>query len=174
MSSHQRGVEPYKWDFIYVGAMDKSRKLHVAIDKIIEYKPDARIVLVGDAPSYLIKRYRNYHIDFTGKIPYTEVPDILKKAKIAINYIPDIYPYNIQTSTKLLEYLASKCLVLTNKYSWVEEYCNERSLSILFFEEIDKAFEENYFSLNELDENQKSVKLWNEVIYDSNIEEYLP
>lgn len=40
-----------------------------------------------------------------GPVNRDQLPEIYKNARFGLNYTPDIYPYNVQTSTKTLEYL---------------------------------------------------------------------
>jgi hypothetical protein len=55
-----------------------------------------------------------------GPVSRDQLPEIYKNARFGLNYTPDIYPYNVQTSTKTLEYLASGLGVISNKYKWSE------------------------------------------------------
>ena len=59
---------------------------------------------------------------------YKEVPQIASQAEYAINYIPDKYPYNLQTSTKLLEYVAMNLKIVTTNYKWVNEFEKEKGM----------------------------------------------
>ncbi|EGQ9284141.1 glycosyltransferase family 4 protein, partial [Vibrio vulnificus] len=127
----------YQWDYIYVGAMDASRKLYIAIDKLLKLNPKAKIALVGEPNEKLVKRYDNYSVDFIGRVDYASIPRYLIRAKYALNYVPDVYPYNIQTSTKFLEYIACGCCVITNKYKWVKEYCSNNNLNVIYLDDID-------------------------------------
>ena len=51
---------------------------------------------------------------------------IMSKAKFGLNYVPDIWPWCIQDSTKVIEYCASGLGVITNRYFWVNEFENQR------------------------------------------------
>ena len=48
------------YDVVYVGAMDSSRQLHRALDKLLLLKPDLRVLMVGQASDYLVQRYSTY------------------------------------------------------------------------------------------------------------------
>ncbi|HIH0861713.1 TPA: hypothetical protein ACYHTD_003486, partial [Vibrio cholerae] len=78
-------VNNHKWDYIYVGAMDASRKLHIAIDKILKANPQAKIALVGEPNKNLEQRYDKYSVDFIGRVKYETIPSYLVKAKFALN-----------------------------------------------------------------------------------------
>ena len=82
-----------------------------------------KLCLIGNAEDDIYNTYKNNKdIIFTGKVPYSEVPKIASKAIYGINYIPNKYPFNIQTSTKLLEYLALGLKVITTDYKWVRDF----------------------------------------------------
>jgi hypothetical protein len=57
-----------------------------------------------------------------GPVAPSEVRNYISSSKFAINYIPDIEPFNKQTSTKLLEYTACKVPVVSTRYQWVESF----------------------------------------------------
>lgn len=112
-----------KCDIIYAGAMDKSRQLEKALDAVLMLRPHASIWLVGQPALYLQRRYQHHaNIRFVGPVPNRQIPDLLNQARFGLNYLPDIYPYHFQTSTKLLEYAACGLPVIGNKSSWVNKF----------------------------------------------------
>lgn len=116
-------------DLIYVGTMDKSRQLDKALDAILRLKPDTSIWLVGAPAAYLQKRYQHYaNVRFIGKVPNKKIPLLLNQARFGLNYVPDIYPYQFQTSTKLLEYAACGLPVIGNRTAWVNSFLTKHKL----------------------------------------------
>ena len=110
-------------DLIYVGTMDKSRRLERALDIILRLKPDTHIWLVGNPAAYLQQRYQHHiNVRFLGKVSNKQIPVLLNQAHFGLNYVPDIYPYQFQTSTKLLEYAACGLPVIGNKTAWVNSF----------------------------------------------------
>ena len=65
---------------------------------------------------------------------------IYAKCKYGLNYTPDIYPYNIQTSTKTLEYLASGLEVISNRYYWAEDFCLRNNISFHWYNNMEIIF----------------------------------
>lgn len=119
---YQENVDK-KCDLIYVGAMDKSRQLEKALDVVLKLRPHASIWLVGQPAAYLQHRYQNYaNIRFVGVVPNSQIPTLLNQAKFGLNYVPNVYPYQFQTSTKLLEYSACGLPVIGNKTSWLNSF----------------------------------------------------
>jgi glycosyltransferase involved in cell wall biosynthesis len=112
-----------EFDFIYVGEM-RSRQL----PKII--KSFTTGTLSGKSILFLTKDYDQLkrslasysNITFMGPVASSEVRNYISSSKFAINYIPDIEPFNKQTSTKLLEYAACRVPVISTKYEWIESF----------------------------------------------------
>ena len=80
---------------------------------------------------------------FTGRIKQEEIPQLATKCVYAINYIPNIYPFNIQTSTKLLEYAAMDLKIITTDYWWVRNFELENNMK---FYKIDEDFSNFHYA----------------------------
>lgn len=116
-----------EYDFVYLGSMEASREVENILSFFRKGLINKSIILIGDPPDYLYKEFRGYkNITFTGKVPYKDVPILASSAIYGINYIPDVFPYNIQTSTKLLEYCALGLKIITNDYKWVNDFEKNR------------------------------------------------
>lgn len=162
------------YDLVYVGAMDKTRRLEQAIDKLLKVKPDLSLVLAGRPEPYLVERYKNYpDIRFIGSIEYGAVPALLKQARFGLNYVPAEYPYHIQSSTKLLEYLAVGLPVIGNINLWTKMFLQKQN--VVYFD----LSQMNEWPLQGLALNSSSNELskqflWQNVIRNVGIERYLP
>lgn len=120
-----------RYDFAYVGRMNKRRRFSRFLRGFLGQVPERSIALIGDATPKIKRRFGQAHtIHFFGRVERREIPRLLAQCRCAINYIPDIYPYNIQTSTKLLEYLAFGLPVITTDYAWIREF--EREMGVRF------------------------------------------
>ena len=114
--------EEKEYDFVYVGSICKGRGMDRFLAEFTR-KPQGKLCLIGNVEDDIYNEYKhNKDLVFTGSVPYGEVPIIASKAVYGINYIPDKYPFNIQTSTKLLEYLALGLKVITTDYQWVRDF----------------------------------------------------
>lgn len=114
--------EKKEYDFVYVGSICKGRGMDVFLKEFTKTNP-GKLCLIGNIDDEIYNEYKNNKdIIFIGKVPYSEVPKIASKAIYGINYMPDKYPFNIQTSTKLLEYLALGLKVITTDYKWVRVF----------------------------------------------------
>lgn len=123
------GNSAKEYDFVYIGAISKSR----GIDKLLKKfttKDNGKLCLIGSVDDEIYSSYKNNKsLIFTGKVSYSDVPEIASKAIYGINYIPNIYPFNIQTSTKLLEYLALDLKVVSTNYKWIMEFEKQHKCS---------------------------------------------
>lgn len=66
-----------------------------------------------------------------GRKKPTEARRIIAQAKYGLNYTPDVFPLNIQDSTKIIEYCAAGLGVITNRYHWVDKFEKDRSAKFL-------------------------------------------
>jgi len=159
-----------EYDFVYVGSICKGRGMDVFLKEFTKTNP-GKLCLIGNVDDDIYNTYKyNRDIIFTGKVAYSEVPSIASKAVYGINYIPDKYPFNIQTSTKLLEYLALGLKIITTDYKWIRDFekkyrCNFYKLDITnpLFDLSDLEKHEFVCNLNTND------FIWENIINKSNI-----
>jgi glycosyltransferase involved in cell wall biosynthesis len=162
-----------EYEFTYVGSVSKSRELDNLLG-VMNEKKLGKLCLIGDVDPDIYAKYKNNKdFIFTGKVPYSQVPEIASKAVYGINYIPDKYPFNIQTSTKLLEYLALGLKVLTTDYRWVRRFEQTHECSFYKLKSL-LDFDMKSISTFQFVSNVKMEKfLWDKIIKDSKIEEKL-
>jgi hypothetical protein len=88
---------------------------------------------------------RNYHslasiyagatnITFKGPIPYNDIYAHLQEARFGINYMPDVAPYNVQTSAKFIDYAACQMPIVTSDYAWVRHFQNNYGGSFFYLQ----------------------------------------
>lgn len=95
-----------------------------------------KMLLIGDFSSEFRKTFRMAgHVTFSGRMSRQEIPLLLRKCRMGLNFTPDVYPYRFQTSTKTLEYCAAGLGVISNRYAWVEKFCADRQASFLWLED---------------------------------------
>lgn len=104
-----------EFDIIYCGSiLGRVGLVEVLLNLAERYK----VLIVGDVPRELLDKLRKPNISLMGRVDREYLPELYRNARYGLNYTPDIYPFNIQTSTKTLEYLASGLHVISNKYIW--------------------------------------------------------
>jgi hypothetical protein len=69
------------------------------------------------------------NIFFSGRVERHELPHIYQQARAGLNYTPNIYPFNIQTSTKTIEYCAAGLGLVSNKYEWIDDFSKSRNFA---------------------------------------------
>lgn len=107
-------------DLVYLGEMSRLHGM-LAVLRAID-QAGLRLLLVGEPSAALqtaLGSLRGVHC--TGRIAQSEVPAQLLRARAGLNLMPDRLPLAVQTSTKVLEYLAVGLPVLSNDYAWARQ-----------------------------------------------------
>ncbi len=110
-----------EFDFVYLGEMRRLQHFLPVFDGIAQ--AGKSVLLVGDLPDELGRQLRRHtRLSVTGRVPHSDVPKHLRRARHGLNLVPDQLPYTHQTSTKLLEYCAAGLSVVSTDYAWVREF----------------------------------------------------
>lgn len=177
------GVEPRftqyrnskkEYDFVYVGEITKERKIDELLHSFSK-KNNGKLCLIGNIEDSVYNQYKNNKdITFTGKVSFSEVPRIASKAIYGINFIPNKYPYNIQTSTKLLEYIALGLNIVTTDYEWVRQFQRKYDSSFYYLDKKNIGFDKNSIEKKKLETNLNIERFyWDNIIENSKVEEYI-
>lgn len=144
---------PKKYDFVYCGTLDSTRKIDKPLFSLIEYFHNRSFLIIGQPTGDIQEKLNKFsNVTTTGKIPYEKVPEQMSKARYGLNLVPDIYPFNRLISTKLLEYCAMGLPVLTLGGEWLETF--EKEKGARFF----KIGKDNLSKLDEFDFRIPSVE----------------
>ncbi|MGG4488686.1 glycosyltransferase [Metabacillus idriensis] len=164
------------YDCVYVGSISKERSIHILLDYFKYHCKNKNLLLIGAVQDDIYKNYSSCeNIIFTGKLSYEDVPKYASQAVYGVNYMPDKYPFNIQTSTKLLEYLSMGLKVITTDYFWVNNFMIENDVEFI---KVDEKLEglENLLKYDERTSgtfiNMEKYK-WSNIIKQSLLEEKL-
>lgn len=105
-------------DFVYIGSMLAERRCELMLDSFLKWFGETKTFDLYGAPNgELESRYAsNKNIRFRGSVPQSELPAILKKARVGVCYFPMHYPHLLQTPTKLMEYAALGMRILANDH----------------------------------------------------------
>lgn len=111
-------------DFIYVGSIDQHRNIQSLLEKFTAGELSNRTILIlSKEYKTLQQQFSLYsNIRFEGPVPHHVVREYLLQAAYAINFIPHKEPYNMQTSTKLLEYTQQQLPVISTDYPWMRAF----------------------------------------------------
>ena len=159
-----------EFDFCYVGEISKERNL----DEMISFFENSNfnVLFVGENK---LDNFNYKNIKFTGKVDNSSVPFFIDKCRFAINFVPDVYPYNLQTSTKLLEYIATGIPIVSNKYKWVDDYIKNKNISLYYFDDFNFLKDDLLELYNKFEntKNSSQVVRWNEVFESSGLIDFL-
>lgn len=169
---------PKSYDCVYIGSITKERGIPYLLDYFKWNGKNRSLLLIGGVPDEIYKAYSSCdNITFTGNMLYKEVPKYASQAIYGINYMPNKYPYNLQTSTKLLEYLAMGLEVITTDYLWINQFIKENNVNLIT---IDQTLDglENAIRNHERNSSGKTMNdwekfKWKHVIEQSGLEEKL-
>ncbi|MGP5533985.1 glycosyltransferase family protein [Psychrobacter celer] len=120
----QKPNEFPEYDILYCGSISGRNGL---IESLLSIPNTYTIAIVGRTTESERKLLKADNITLMGEVSRKNLPQIYKNARFGFNYTPDIDPYNIQTSTKVLEYLASGLYVISNRYKWVDTFFEDIS-----------------------------------------------
>lgn len=160
-----------EFDFVYAGTISKARKIDQLLQAFTQ-KPNGTLCLIGTPEDEIYAQYkRNKDILFTGRVAYSEVPGIASKADYGINFVPDKLPFSMQTSTKLLEYLAMGLKIVTTDYRWVGRFEAEHGCSFYKLKNHPLLFDISEIRKHPfVSQIRMEDFLWHNVIARSNIE----
>lgn len=120
------------YDIVYCGSISGRSGL---IETLLNLSKSYKIAVVGRVTEQEQILLQIKNISLLGQVSRDQLPEIYSNAHFGLNYTPDIYPFNIQTSTKTLEYLASGLNVISNKYFWVEDFFKKISYQPIWLDE---------------------------------------
>jgi glycosyltransferase involved in cell wall biosynthesis len=109
---------------IYVGTMDKARRLAILIEALQIVKKQNRnvkLLMVGDGSdrqnleALAARSGVARDVIFTGQIPQAEVPEFIAAADVALSAVPPLSFYICSSPIKLLEYMAAAKPVVANE-----------------------------------------------------------
>jgi glycosyltransferase involved in cell wall biosynthesis len=100
---------------IYVGAMQKTRKLDFLLRVIVRVKEKmkgVKLLMVGDGDGRLLLEELSKslciedNVMFIGEIPRSQVPEFITSADVGVSPIPPVPIFKVGSATKTIEYMA--------------------------------------------------------------------
>lgn len=126
------------YDLIYSGSIAGRPGL---IEELLRLaKINLKILIVGSISNEERNHFKNFNnIEFTGRVERHELPELYQLSLAGLNFTPDLFPFNIQTSTKTIEYCAAGLGVISNNYKWAQNFSKERRARFLWLEELNSV-----------------------------------
>ena len=108
---------PVDHDLVYLGEMSRLQDFLPALQAMAQ--AGLKLLLIGQVPPALEGWLQLAPgVQCTGRIDQAQVPAQLLRARAGLNLMPERLPLAMQTSTKVLEYLAVGLPVVSNDYPW--------------------------------------------------------
>lgn len=154
--------------FLYIGSTCYQRQFSKTYEMF--RKTNLPTLIIGEKPKELMNQHTG-RIEFTGRISYLDVPKEASRARFGVNCVPSAYPYQYQTSTKLLEYCALGLNVITTYHAPTQNFEKQRGAKFLTLNsyQIPSHFEEFAYetpSVNDLEWNSilKKTQMFEQII----------
>lgn len=155
------------YDIVYCGSISGRSGL---IEVLRELAKNYKVIVVGRVNDVEKDLLQHTNITLLGQVSRDQLPEIYRNSRFGLNYTPNIYPFNIQTSTKTLEYLASGLRVISNRYKWVELFDKSNNFEIIWLECLGQ-YKCNIDSFNKVYDLQDYS--WNHILYNSGFLNFL-
>ena len=134
----QKKPKKFSYDFLYTGSIETRKGLEKIFFKYL--KLGFSILVIGKVSNTYKMKFSNFpKIKFLGKKKYTDIHKYYTMCKYGLNYIPDEFPYNVQYSTKFLEYSASKLNIVSNKTIFMKKISKKYKIKNVYDEDIKSA-----------------------------------
>lgn len=160
------------FDIVYSGSIAGRAGLLEEIYRLSEL--GYKILVVGDVSAKDLGRFcDNTRVEFAGRVSRDDLPGIYRLAWAGLNYTPDLYPYNIQTSTKTLEYLASGLVVFSNKYHWASKFSRDHNVRFIWLEELHRYIDTSSGGVGESFYFDASEFMWDNVLEQSGFLDFI-
>ena len=158
-----------EFDLVYTGSFDNRKGLLECIKYLSKF--GFKIALIGNMKNKLYNEFKKIdNVSLLGKLNLDEIIKIFNITKCGLNYTPDIFPFNVQSSTKTIEYSAAGLGVLSNRYIWVETFEKSRTANFLYLDQLkskDQIYNYNFKNAYVDD------LIWENILKKNNFKEFI-
>jgi glycosyltransferase involved in cell wall biosynthesis len=121
----------FDFDYVYVGSISRSRGIDLLLNMFVN--SGRKILMIGEPEQSIRKNFVHHkNIVFTGRLKGEQIPGLALRSRFALNYIPNRPPFNLQTSTKVLEYFALGLPVVSTDYEWIRMFVAQKNAGVFF------------------------------------------
>lgn len=165
----QKPLPNPEFDIVYCGSMTGRPGLIEELTRLANL--GFKLLIIGSVNKEITETFKGYsNIHLTGRVDRNEIPGLYKQCRSGLNFTPDIYPFNVQTSTKTLEYIASGLNVISNKYEWVDSFAKIEGYSFLYLNDINDYI---CFDLANYNSEQINKYSWNNILTEANFMNFI-
>ncbi|MGE6330878.1 glycosyltransferase family protein [Psychrobacter pacificensis] len=158
------------YDVVYCGSISGRVGL---VETLLNVSKFYKVIVVGKISEDEKEILNVKNITLAGMVSRTELPEIYRNARFGLNFTPNVYPYNVQTSTKTLEYLASGLKVISNRYEWAEQFFEKIDYHPIWLNCNNTLNIKKIEDLNHFDYSIMKDYSWDNVLSHSNFEKFL-
>ncbi len=150
----------FLYDIVYTGSLSN----RVGIEKCIFdlCKKGFKIAIIGNIENKIFNIFKNIpNLNLLGELNVDEICKVYENTYCGLNYTPNKFPFNYQTSTKTLEYSASGLKILSNNYFWINSFEDSRAAKFYYLENLtskDQIYNYKFIDAN-IDDKEWSIIL---------------
>ncbi len=151
LTREKLGIPKNSIVLLYSGSLSPSRNINVllkAISKSMEDHPLIYAIILGDyrsddylneLKSIFVKEQLS-NVIFLGQVSYPDIPKYYTASDIGLSYTPVNTPYAYQPPTKILEYMMSGLITVSNKTIETEKLIKHQVSGILTDDDIHSVY----------------------------------
>ncbi|OHY90045.1 glycosyl transferase [Vibrio rotiferianus] len=149
------------YDICYFGSISNREGVSDAILHLAS--KGYQLVVGGNASEKDQELFAKHDVHYLGVCSREVVYDYLSRSRFGLNIVPDEYPLNRQTATKVIEYLVAGIPVISNNYQWIREHSMSTGYDFL---DLDSAIELNNVELGRFILNEAQAKrfTWDSIL----------
>ena len=123
--------------FCYIGELSRERDTHRMITSFLRHATsDDRFLLVGPCETKIAAKFApRSNLVFTGRVSQERALEYVASSDIAVCFVPNRRPYQVQTPTKLLEYAALGKPIIANACPSILRTANRYGIRVLAAED---------------------------------------
>lgn len=161
----------FSYDIIYCGSIENRPGLVGHLLNLADM--GFRLIVVGGCSSNTQNQLIAHpNIKYVGKVGRELLPELYANARFGLNFTPDMYPFNIQTSTKTLEYLAAGLGVISNRYEWIEKFAEQNKFTPVWLDDVSQLTNNSSYPVS-LQQNVMEKYSWDSILTRANFENWL-
>lgn len=123
-----------EFDLVYCGTIERHGLIKYLI-RLLEM--NFKILLIGNIANENIKKFKYFkNIEIISKIDREAIPNLFSYCRAGLNYTPNKFPYEIQTSTKTIEYCAAGLGVVSSRSIWAKNFVKKRKAKFMWIENL--------------------------------------
>ncbi len=157
------------FDIVYTGSLANREGIFKCISNLCN--KGFKIAIIGNVENRFYEKFKELsNIYLLGELTIDEICKVYEETQCGLNYTPNQFPFNYQTSTKTLEYSAAGLKILSNNYFWVNSFEKSRAAKFFYLENLDNK--DQIFNYKFVDANIND-KEWSKILRKTKFKEFI-